>query len=347
MKAASAIILLPVLLLSFNSAPSDQSRGEALSTDEAALVDLGRYLFFDPRLSGDGSISCASCHDPAHAWADGEALSSSYSGSDGFRNAKSLLNAYRTKEYYWDGRLIGSDAETLVRDAITETHFMNMDGRLMLERLKQVPEYVLMFDDALGAEPSFGGTLRAIAAFQRTLVTGDTPFDTGTLSAAAERGWALFAGKAQCATCHTGYDFSDDLAHKTGVPVNPDLFSEPLRHATYRAFIKAMGVPRYMQVRRDVGRYTVTKNRDDMGSFITPGLRQVADTAPYMHNGIYATLVDVVSFYNERGDGLRLTDAEMMDLVAFLKELSGSLPQIDIPSIPRYQVIDNWREVRN
>lgn len=320
---------------------------------ETAVETLGRYLFFDPRLSGDGSISCASCHDPGKSYTDGLALSTAYPGSDGFRNTKTLLNAARAPSFYWDGRLVGSDPETQVRDSITETHFMNLDGRLMLERLKQIPEYVEMFALAFGdgTEPSFGGTLRAIAAFERTLVTGDTPYDTGNLSSSAARGLELFSGKANCSSCHSGDDFTDGLGHQTGVPTHPDIFSDPLRHSTYRSFIKAMGVPGYMFVRSDVGRFTVTKEEKDRGAFVTPSLRQVGETAPYMHNGILATLEDVVEFYNA-GSGaelepLGLTQSEQSDLVSFLLSLTGSEPDIDIPTVPQYQPIDNWREVRN
>jgi len=222
-----------------------------------------------------------------------------------------------------------------------------MDGRLLLERLKQVPEYVQLFDAALGSEPSFGGTLKAIAAFQKSLVTGDSPFDLGTLSESARRGQLLFEGKAACVSCHVGDDFSDGLAHNTGVSDNPALFEDPLRHATYRAFIKNMGVPGYMQVRQDVGHFTVTKDYDDMGAFVTPGLRQVADTGPYMHNGVLATLEDVVTFYNARGDGLGLSPSEVGDLISFLESLSGTMPHVDIPTPPPYQVIPNWREAIN
>jgi len=339
----AVVIFLPVALLLLNGFVNPQSEED----NNEALIDLGRYLFFDPRLSGDGSMSCSTCHSPEFAWTDGEALSEAYPGSDGFRNAKSLLNVSRNASFYWDGRLVGSDVETLVRDGITETHFLNLDGRLLLERMKQVPEYVQMYQDALGSEPSFGGTLKAIAAFQNTLTTGDSPYDLGTMSESGERGRQLFEGKAACSSCHSDSDFTDGMAHNTGVPENVAVFEEPLRHATYRAFIKNMGVPGYMQTRRDVGRFIVTKNYDDVGAFITPGLRQVADTGPYMHNGVFSTLQEVVLFYNNRGDGLDLSDTELDDLVAFLESLSGALPEVKIPEPPPYQAMKNWREARN
>jgi len=278
------------------------------AAEETAIEQLGRYLFFDPRLSGDGSMSCASCHQPGKAFTDGAPLSAAYPGSDGFRNTPSLIRAGARGSYFADGRLPASDLETAVRDAITETHFMNLDGRLLQERLKQVPVYVALFDEAFGsqsaihpssrdrsrAEPTFGRTLSAIAAFVRTLDYGPSAYELGVMSAAAVRGERLFRGKAGCAACHAGPAFSDDRAHATSPPASTELFSQPLRHATYRSFIKAMGVPDYMAVREDVGRYSVTKQEADRGAFVTPTLVGAVHTAPYMHNGALATLADVV-----------------------------------------------------
>jgi len=324
------------------------------AADSAVLVDLGRHLFFDPRLSGDGSLSCASCHRPDRAWADGEPLSTAYPGSDGFRNTQSLLTAGASGSFYWDGRLPASDPETLVRDAITETHFMNLDGRLMLERLKQIPVYVRLFEKAFGSdsEPSFGRTLVAVAAFMSTLRTRNALWDMDAMSEAARRGERLFRGKAGCARCHSGPDFTDGRAHRTGVPVNPDVFSDPLRHLTYRSFIKAMGVPNYSRVRRDVGVYTVTKDSDDTGVFITPSLRHVADTAPYMHNGVMDSLSQVIAFYDRGSESdelapLGLTSREAADLESFLHALSGTPPEVDRPPQPRYEPLSNWKETEN
>jgi cytochrome c peroxidase len=378
MRSVSVFLLLPLLILGFAWQQGERIRdpakeafqdpaneklqnpaNEALQdpANEAlrnpALENLGRFLFFDPRLSGDGSMSCATCHDPAKSYTDGRALSRAYAGSDGFRNTKTILNAMRASTFYWDGRLSGSDPETQVRDAITETHFMNMDGRLMLERLKQIPEYVQMFADVFGegVEPSFGSTLRAIAAFEKTLVTGPTPYDLEELSESAVRGRELFEGSAGCTTCHSGDDFTDGEAHSVGVPENNSLFDEPLRHLTYRSFIKAMGVPGYMSVRRDVGRFTVTKDAGDIGRFMTPSLRQASRTAPYMHNGVFPTLTEVAKFYSEGAGGTReplnLSGNEIDDLVAFLESLTGPEPDIEIPTVPRYRTIDDWMEVPN
>lgn len=329
----------------------------ALDGLSPAAVELGKLLFFDPRLSGDGSLSCASCHDPSKGWTDGLPLSRGYPGSEYFRNTKTILNAAYARYFYWDGRLSGRDLETQVRDAITETHFMNMDGRLMLERLKQVPDYVRGFQEAFAAEPSFGLTLKAIAAFEKTLVSRNVPFDQGRLGRRARKGLALFQGKAGCIRCHNGPYFSDGKAYNLGVPENPEVFTDPLRHITLRAFLKFLGVPNYMNLRQDVGYFAVTKDRGDVAKFVTPTLREVARTAPYMHNGTFATLEDVVEFY-DRGGGpapaktsllqpLGLSKGEKRALVDFLDALSGDEVSMAPPELLEYQLIENWRTARN
>ena len=123
-----------------------------------ARADLGRYLFFDTRLSGDTATSCSTCHDPAKGWSDGQQLSNGYTSISYFRNAPSLFNAAYRNFYMWDGRLDGSDQGTVVRDMLTEAHTMNMDSRLAQERLKQVPEYAAMFEAAFGGDP-YGGQI--------------------------------------------------------------------------------------------------------------------------------------------------------------------------------------------
>ena len=325
----------------------------------AAQVELGRQLFFETKLSGDGSMSCASCHDPARGWTDGLPLSDAYPGSKYFRNTKTILNTIHASSFYWDGRLGGDDRQTQVRDAITETHFLNMDGRLMLERLKQIPPYVQMFRDAFGegGEPSFGLTLDAIAAFEETLVSKNVPFDTGRLSRSARRGRKLFEGNAGCARCHTGPYFSDGQAHNLGVPENPAVFDEPMRHMTYRSFMKFMGVPNYMNLRRDVGFFAVSKNSMDIGKFVTPTLREVSRTGPYMHNGTFTTLDEVIEFYDGgAGDDrarsdlltpLGLSGSEKRDLLAFLESLSGDEVVVGPPEPLEYELIENWRQSRN
>lgn len=321
------------------------------------LAELGKMLFFDVYLSGDAAISCATCHDPTKGWGDGQPLSKAYPGSEYFRNSKTLLNAAYARYFYWDGRLSGKDRETLVRDSITETHFLNMDGRLMLERLKQVPEYDKRFKKILGGEPSFGRTLKAIGAFLTTVVSTGTPFDQGKLSESAARGRELFEGKAGCVRCHSGPYFSDAKAHATGVPENPDVLENPMRHITMRSFYKFMGVPNFENEKTDVGFYTVTKTETDRGKFLTPTLRELVHTAPYMHNGTIGTLAQVVDFY-DAGAGearnkspllrpLGLTAEEKADLIAFLESLSGDALIVEAPQWREYEAIPNWTKTEN
>lgn len=316
-------------------------------------VALGKLLFFDVRLSGDASMSCATCHQPENAWTDARDLSAAYPGSKYFRNTQTILNMAYDRYFYWDGRLSGKDAATEVRDKITETHFMNLDGRLMQERLKQVPEYVDMFQKAFGGEPSFGRTLKAIAAFEKTLVSKNVPFDTGNLSKQAKKGLKLFKGKAGCIKCHNGPMFSDFKAHKIGVAEHPELFTDPERATTFRSVMKYMGVPGFEHLRGDPGFFAVSKMDADFGAFVTPSLREVSKTDPYMHNGTIKTLEEVVDFYN-RGGGkgselqpLNLSKKEKTALVAFLESLSGDDTEIEAPTLPEYQVIENWRQVKN
>jgi cytochrome c peroxidase len=313
-------------------------------------------LFFDEKLSGDNSLACAYCHQPEKGWGDGRPLSEGYPGSPYFRNAPTLINAVFQQQLYWDGRLSGTDLPTVVRDHLTEAHFMNADGRLLQERLKQVPEYVTMFQRAFGpGDPTFGKILNAVSAFVRTLVSRNVPFDRylggdqSALSEEAKRGLALFTGKANCAQCHNGLLLSDGRYHALGLPENPRITEEPERHITLRRFNRTLGVPGAVNLREDAGRYAVTKERKDWKAFRTPALRELRYTAPYMHNGTLATLDDVVEFY-DRGGGsaspkspmlkpLGLAEDEKRALVAFLESLSGDAIEIGWPEkLPEYQV---------
>jgi cytochrome c peroxidase len=322
-------------------------------TQKAEQVELGKFLFFDPRLSGDGSISCDTCHEPAKGWGDGKALSTGYPGSEYFRNAQTILNAAYHKRNYWDGRMAGSDLPTLVRDHLTEAHFMQVDGRLMAERLKQVPEYVVMFEKTFGGEPSFGRTLNAVAAFLRTITSKNAAIDRHlkgdqtALTAEARQGLAIFQGKAGCTQCHGGPLFADGKFHAVGGPEHLDVFADPFRHISFRRFFRTLGAPGVDGYTTDPGLYGVTKNREDRGKFRTPSLREVSRTAPYMHNGMLATLEDVVAFYNAGGGThpnkspllrpLGLTPGEQRTLVEFLKSLSGDPVVIERPELTDYQ----------
>ncbi|MBT5109525.1 MAG: photosynthetic protein synthase I [Rhodospirillaceae bacterium] len=351
----AAVVASPVLAADFGPVPTVKV--------DAKKAALGKRLFSDPRLSGDAAISCSTCHVPQKGFSDGLALAKAYPGSDGFRNTPTLINAAQKAAWFHDGR-IGTNLNDVTRESITETYSMNMDMRLMQERIKQDPIYVKMFKDAGYGEPSNGSIRKAIPEYLKTLTSRGAPFDTGKMSDAAQRGFELFKGKAGCSECHSGPRFSDDAPHNIGVPENPEIWSNPARHITYVAFSMFMGIENYMNIRRDVGAHIRTHKSDgsDIGKFMTPTLRELTFTGPYMHNGVIKTLDDVVDFYN-RGGGrdpnkdprvksLGLSKDERANLVAFLKSLSGDpltgpehvwKDKINV----NYAAIENWLKQRN
>lgn len=318
----------------------------------AKMAELGKYFFFDNRMSGDASLSCASCHDPKKGWGDGQPLATGYPASENFRNTPTILNAALKSRFMWDGRLDGSDAGTLARDQITEAVFMNADGRLVQERVKQVPEYMAMWQTAVkqGDDPNGMRIFNLIGEFIKSVVSKNVPFDRfkkgdeNALTAEQKAGYALFKGKANCVSCHNGPVGSDGKAHKTGVPENPDVWNTPLRAITMLRHYSSDGMPNYMKARADVGSYAITKAPSDMGRFFTPSLRDLKYTAPYMHNGMLKTLDEVVDFYNKGGGKdselkpLSLSTAEKKSLVAFLESLSGDPVIVDPPKLPEYKV---------
>lgn len=310
-----------------------------------ARAKLGGILFFDNRLSGDTDKACASCHDPAKGWGDGLPLSDGYTGVSYFRNAPSLFNVANRNVLMWDGRLDGADMATVTRDMLTESHTMNMDSRLAQERLKQVPEYAAMFEEAFGGDPYGGKIYGAIGEYLKTIRTENAPFDTylkgddTAISDAAKRGMELFSGKAGCSACHSGATLSDGGVHATGAPDNPDLAVNAERQISMLRHFATMGTPNYMNLRQDVGNYVVTKEDEDIGKFATPGLWDVGQTAPYMHSGVFETLSEVVAYYNAGNDKiapLGLSTDEETDLVAFLESLTGDAPSVTVPELPDY-----------
>ena len=330
---------------------------------DAKKAELGKRLFFDPKLSGDAAISCSTCHQPSKGFSDGLALSKAYPGSKGFRNTPTLINTATRKNWFHDSR-IGTNLNDVTREMITEDYIMNMDMRLMQERLKQDPVYVKMFKDAGYGEPSNGSVRKAIPEYLKTLTSRNSPFDKGAMTASAKRGYELFKGKAQCASCHSGANFSNDKVYNIGVPENPEIWSDPLRHMTYVAFGTFMGIQNIMNIRRDVGAGILKPKAggSNVAKFATPTLRELKYTAPYMHNGMFKSLFEVVAFYNQGGGQdknkdpkikpLKLTFGEQQDLVDFLEALTGDplntkefVWKEDIPT--NYTAIENWRDVKN
>lgn len=319
-------------------------------------VELGKLLFWDTRLSGDASTSCASCHDPTLGWGTGQALSRGYPGTEHWRNSQTVLNSAYYAKLFWAGEVTSLESQAAA--AATGNVAGNGDPVMMEERLRQIPEYVNQFKQAFAVEqPTIELAWQAIAAFERTLVSKaeNVPFDRyakgdqSALSPEAKRGLALFQGKAGCIQCHNGPLLSDDSYHNLGVPENPIFESSPLHQITLRYQHVIRGVPEkvYRSADRDLGLYYTTKREEDRGKFRTPSLRELKYTAPYMHNGVFASLEEVIEFYDRAGGTdpnkspllkpLRLSDQEKKDLLAFLLALSSDQPLIiEPPNLPDY-----------
>jgi cytochrome c peroxidase len=237
----------------------------------------------------------------------------------------------------------------VVRDHLIEAHFMASDARILQERMRQIPEYEQTFIELMGGEASFGKVRSALVAYLESLRSENNPYlnfaagDTSALSDAAQRGLTLFNGTAGCSTCHNGELLSDGQTHVTGVADNPNIFSDPDRHISFRRFFRQFGVGEFVTLREDLGEFALTHDDEDRGAFRTPSLLEVGQTAPYMHNGTLGTLEDVVKFYNFGGDSqelapLGLTDAEINDLVAFLSSLQSDITPVDPPVLPDYEI---------
>jgi len=290
-----------------------------------AKIALGRQLYFDKRLSSDKTINCASCHEPSHYWADpGHAVSKGVAHKLGKRNSPTILNAAYSVPQFWDGRALHLEKQAV--GPVSNPLEMDLPMPKLLARLNAIPGYLKQFKAVFGGPATADNVAKAIASFERTIVNGNSAYDEylrgnkKALSASALRGMKLFAGKADCIACHSGPYFSDSKYHNLGIGYRNGKYS-------------------------DVGRYDVTKKKSDMGAFKTPTLRNVAMTAPYMHDGSVKTLMDVVNIYNMGGipnpnldhdiKPLGLSEAEKADLVAFLKSLTGKPVIVKPPALPR------------
>jgi len=312
-------------------------------------VELGKKLFFDRRLSGDGTMSCATCHDPESGFADALPISLSYPTTRNWRNSPGLVNAAYRKRLFHDGRAASLEEQALF--PMMSPFEMNRNLDYLEEALKTVPAYVEAFRSVFGGEITRQRVAMAIAAFERTLLSRDTPLDRhlrgepGALSARQRAGLELFLGKAGCATCHIGPNLTDERFHNLGVPEDPKEKEDPRVLATARFVGKVSGFPDYRTLREDPGRFLVTKDPADWKAFATPSLREVAATAPYMHNGALPTLEEVIGFYDRGGGGdpkkspllrpLGLSKEEKESLREFLATgLSGMMPKVRPPAIP-------------
>lgn len=308
MKSVFIAVLIGVVAVCLNSSFIN-------NIDPKNTAELGSKLFFDKILSADNSVSCASCHKPEFAFADTAAFSPGIAGKLTKRNVPTTTNMSDRSSFFWDGR-----AATLAQQAlqpIQNPDEMNLPIDEAVKRLRNDGNYNKWFKTLFGKRPNAQLLAEALAAFEQTLETANTPWDlyaigrdTTLISEAAKRGSNLFRGKALCTECHFTPDFTGDEFRNIGL---------------YDA-----------QKYTDVGRFAITHDSTDLGKFKVPSLRNVAVTAPYMHDGSLKTLPEVLDYYNNPQHfvvnpinrdtilekPLMLTNTEKQDLVAFLETLT-------------------------
>ncbi len=327
---------------------------------------LGYLLFFDTKLAGDPSLACADCHDPKQGWSFADAMSKGYPGSVHFRGSQTVVNAGYLQKFFWQ-----APTPSLEKQAPSAAHGAqsgNGDDSVMETRLRFTPEYVKMFNELYGTEwPHINQAWDAIAAFERWLSQTNTPFDrfmkgeTGALSIQEKKGLELFTGKANCVECHNGSMFTDEKMYNLGAP-QPLEYLESGMHQTglrFRSVNKGVTEELYRVLKDDLMGYFNTKHPKHMGVVRTPPLRYIEFTAPYMHNGVFFTLEEVVDFYDKGGDEnqwarlagnktkilnpLNLTDDEKEALVAFLLTLDDGEIDIPVPETPAYAPMVDWQ----
>ncbi len=340
------LLLLSLCLFSAKSAlAASENLLPTLRLQNKDRIELGKMLFFDRRLSGDGTMSCAVCHIPDQAFADGRDISGAYPTNKHWRNTPSLLNAAYLQNFFWDGR-----SDSLIHQArgpIEAPFEMNSNLAFINAKLAEIPEYQDLFQTAFDAEVKPELILEALSAFEQTLTISDSPYDqflAGEKEALGElekEGMKIFFGSGGCSQCHSGPLLSDQKFYNLGVAETESLRTDPQHRSTRRYQLSSMGLP--MQ-ESDPGRYRITKNSTEMAAFRTPPLRQVAQTGPYMHNGSIKTLAEVIAFLSAGGgeDAKKtsllkrknFTNEEQAALVAFLESLSGTLPVINRPHLP-------------
>jgi cytochrome c peroxidase len=290
----------------------------------AEKIELGKMLYFDKRLSKDGTISCATCHDPRMAWAENQPTSTGIGGQVGGANSPTVINAAYATEQFWDGRAASLEAQAVgpMANPIEMGHTLT---QLALQ-LNEIPAYKERFQKVFGTDVTVDGMAKAIAAFERTVLSGNSPYDKyqagdkAALTEAQTRGMKLF-DDVGCSSCHAPPLFSNYKFYNAGVGSKKD---QP-----------------------DVGRKAVTNDDTDLGKFRVPALREVANTAPYFHDGSCATLPEAVALMAGggidnpnisavlKGIGAKpLSDQDKADIVEFLKALSGEYPIVEPPALP-------------
>ncbi|MGH7130012.1 MAG: cytochrome-c peroxidase, partial [Planctomycetaceae bacterium] len=289
----------------------------------AEKILLGKQLYFDKRLSKDRSISCASCHDPKKGWSNGEPNAEGVGGQRGGRSAPTIINSVYSDFHFWDGRAGSLEEQAL--GPIQNPIEMNMKLGDCCARINEIPGYRKQFEKVFGEPASAETIAKAIAAYERTVLSGNAPYDQfvagdkDALSESAERGRQVFFGKGSCSACHVPPHFTDNAFHNVGIGMDKE---QP-----------------------DLGREAESGLQGDRGSFKTPTLREIARTAPYMHDGSLKTLEQVVEHYVKGGVKnpwldesifpLKLTEQEKKDLVQFLKEglASEDFPDHEPPEL--------------
>ena len=322
-------LTLPIILLSFSSVPSATEEKPEISSDELtswllpevsypeanpyqkAVENLGKQLFFDPRLTGDRTLSCAACHYPGTGWSD--PLSNKSKEDQAMdRHTPSLINMAFLNSFFWDGR--SKTLEQSIKVHLKELSVKKADIPALPSAYQQKFQYTFG-SSSITSE----NIAKAIANFLRTIVVNDSPFDRwiagdkSAISQSAKKGFLLFTGKANCAKCHTAPNFSDSEFHNTGINS------------------------------LDPGYFDVSGNPKDRNHFRTPSLRQVSRTPSYMHNGSKKTLMEVIEFYSHGGDRhgtgnelivLNLSEQEERELLDFLMSLTGSSTSVAVPELP-------------
>jgi len=313
----------------------------------AAQIALGRKLFFDRRLSFAGTMSCGMCHIPEQGFTNNELRTPvGTEGRSVRRNAPDLFNVAYRRRLFRDGREFSLETQPI--DVLIDRHEMaNPAIGMVIEKLRRLPDYRGRFERAFGGPATLDRLGAALAAYERTLLSARSPFDrwyyggeADALSPAARRGFALFVGRAGCVACHRIERdhalFTDGDFHNLGLPPEPAIptrvrvrLAPGVFTELPRALVASVGEP----PSPDYGRFEITHDPADRGRFATPSLRNVALTAPYMHDGRFSTLEEVVRFYDGGGGPapgkdprlhpLGLSEREIRDLVAFLESLTG------------------------
>ncbi|HEY1039828.1 MAG TPA: cytochrome c peroxidase [Bacteroidia bacterium] len=315
MKKTIALFTILSTVIFFCCKNETATKEAVLLKEPTSIEELGELLFFDPILSRDSSISCASCHKPEFAFADNVPLSFGVDSLKGTRNTPSAMNLASRSFFFHDGR--SESLEDQAKGPMQNPVEMNMPLSTIIERLKRHQQYKTFFQKQFGQLPTIENLTKALSDYERSLETADTPFDdyqskydTTQFSESAKRGRLIFNQKGKCFDCHFGPDFTGDQFRNIGLFNGKEL--------------------------NDSGRYVVTKKTTDLGKFKTPGLRNALVTAPYMHNGMFSTLKEVIDYYNEPGKvvpnsinrdtllskPLGLTPQEKADLEAFLISLT-------------------------